>query len=410
VETSVVKKADWLVAVEGKVSSQEVAKEKEKLLRRYVGRVKLPGFRPGKAPLSIVAAKYDDEVKAELVEEFASQAYRQALDGKEFKPLSQGRITHWNYLENDELRFEVEAEVLPEFELRGYKSLKLEPVPAPAQEELIEKHLEGLRERMARFEPVEKPAQEGDYLSCDYSIYRNGKKQEKQTGVLIKIGDKENFSEINKALLGKKAQEIVETVVKYPESAGDMAGKEATFKFFIKEVKVRKLPELNDEFAKEMGHKDMATMREKLAEEAKVESEWMVKDKREDQIFAQLLELHPFSPPPSMVQERMRYLISRFRIPDTEQSRQELEPKATEHVKLDLILEAIADAEDIKISDEELDAWFEDRAKRMRIPAIQVKAIWKKEVALDEARRRKTIDYLLERAAGGGLVVHPDSN
>jgi trigger factor len=227
---------------------------------------------------------------------------------------------------------------------------------------------------------------------------------------MVQIGDRENFPEINAAVVGKKAKEIAEASVKYPDDAGELVGSQTTFKFFILEVKERKLPEVDDEFAKDLGFENLAKMRDKIAEDAGQEAEHMMQDKKEDQIFKQLLDLHPFDPPPSMVQERTRYLMSRFRLPQTEETIKELEPKAVEHVKLDLIIEAIADKEEIEVTDEELDKWFEDRAARIGIPAIQAKALWKKEVARDEARRRKTIDFLLECAAGGGLLVHPDSD
>jgi len=409
-ETNVVHKADWLLAIEGKVEPDEVRAEREKLLRRFTRRVKLAGFRPGKAPVSMVAARYAEDVKVELVEEFASRAYRKALEDKKIRPLSQGRLAHWNFIEQDELRFEVEAEVMPEIQVKGYRKLKLEPIPPPSKDELVEKHTETLQERAARFEPVDRETREGDYVRCDYSVYRNGKKQNKQTGVLVKIGDRENLSQINAALMGKKAHEIAEAVVKYPDDAGELAGKEATFKFFIHEIKERRLPEIDDEFAKETGFETLEAMRSKLASDATEETERIMKERREDQIFKQLLELHPFDPPPVLVAERIRYLLARLRIPDTPEARQEVESKAAEHVRLDIILDAIAEKEEISISDEEFEAWFAERAKQMGIPLPQAQALWRRELAIEEARRRKIIDFLLEQVAEGGLIVYPDSH
>jgi len=409
-ETNVVHKADWLLAIEGKVEPDEVRAEREKLLRRFTRRVKLAGFRPGKAPVSMVAARYAEDVKVELVEEFASRAYRKALEDKKIRPLSQGRLAHWNFIEQDELRFEVEAEVMPEIQVKGYRKLKLEPIPPPSKDELVEKHTETLQERAARFEPVDRETREGDYVRCDYSVYRNGKKQNKQTGVLVKIGDRENLSQINAALMGKKAHEIAEAVVKYPDDAGELAGKEATFKFFIHEIKERRLPEIDDEFAKETGFETLEAMRSKLASDATEETERIMKERREDQIFKQLLELHPFDPPPVLVAERTRYLLARLRIPDTPEARQEVESKAAEHVRLDIILDAIAEKEEISISDEEFEAWFAERAKQMEIPLPQAQALWRRELAIEEARRRKIIDFLLEQVAEGGLIVYPDSH
>jgi len=410
VETNVIHKADWLLAIEGKIEPDEVRAERERLLRRFTRRVKLAGFRPGKAPMSMVAARYAEDVKVELVEEFASRAYRKALEDKKIRPLSQGRLTHWNFIEQDELRFEVEAEVMPEIQVKGYRKLKLEPIPPPSKDELVEKHTETLQERAARFEPVDRETREGDYVRCDYSVYRDGKKQNKQTGVLVKIGDRENLPQINAALMGKKAHEIAEAVVKYPDDAGELAGKEATFKFFIHEIKERRLPEINDEFAKETGFETLQAMRSKLASDATEETERIMKERREDQIFKQLLELHPFDPPPVLVAERTRYLLARLRIPDTPEARQEVESKAAEHVRLDIILDAIAEKEEISVSDEELEAWFAERAKQMGIPLPQAQALWRRELAIEEARKRKIIDFLLEQVAEGGLIVYPDSH
>jgi trigger factor len=409
VETNVVHKADWLLAIEGKVEPREVRAEREKLLRRFARRVKLPGFRQGKAPLAMVASRYEEDVKAELAEEFASRAYRETLKGSQIQPLSQGRLTHWNFIADDELRFEVEAEVMPTIEVRGYRKLKLEPVPKPSGEELVEKHLESMQERAARLEPVDREAREGDYVRCDYSVYRTGKKQDKHSGVIVKIGDRENFPQINTALSSKKAGEIAEAVVSYPDDAAKPGG-QVTYKFYIHEVKERRLPEMDDEFAKEMGFQTMEVMRSRLADKASQEAERIMKERREDQIFKRLLDLHPFDPPPTLIAERVHYLLVRFRIPDTPQAREEIEPKAAEHVKLDIILEAIADKEEITVTDEDLETWFAERAERMGIPLTQAQALWRREAATNEARRRKTIDFLLEQAAEGGLIVHPDSH
>lgn len=405
-----VHKADWLLAVEGKVPGEEVRAEREKLIRHFAKRVKLAGFRPGKAPASMVWERYAEDINTELVEEFATRAYRQALDDKKIHPLSQGRLTHWNFIEADELRFEVEAEIIPEIEVRGYRQLKLEAVPRPSNEELLEGRLEAMRERAARTEPVERAAGDGDYVRCDYSVYRDGRKTEKQTGVLIKVGDKENFPEINSALEGKKAGEVARASVTYPQDAGELAGSQATFKFYVHEVKERRVPELTDEFAKEMGFENLEKMRARLVEVAGEDAARMLRERQEDQIFKQLLELHPFDAPPSLVHERTHYLMRRLGLPDTPEAHEQVEPKAAEHVKLDFILEKIAEKEEITVSDEELEAWFEERARSVGVPLIQAKALWRKDAALEEAKRRKTIDFLLGETAKGGLVVYPDSH
>lgn len=407
-ETNVVHKNDWLLAIEGKVPSEEVRKEREKLVKRFARKVKIQGFRPGKAPLAMVEARYDEEIRTELVEDFASEAYSQALKEKDIKPLTQARLTHWNYIQDDELRFEVEAEVLPSFDVKGYNQLKLEPVTAPAREELIERRLESLRQRAARLEPVERQAVNGDFLRCDYTVSKAGMKDEKHTNVLILLGDKENFPEINSALEGKKSQETVEVEIELNE--GENKKSKARFHFTIHEVKERKLPDADDNFAKDMGFENMQAFRAKLDEDAGVEAETIVKEKREDQIFKQLIESNPFEPPPTLVNEQTRYLAKRLRLDETPEVLKELEPKAQEHVRLDLIMEAIADKENVEVSDKELEKWYEDRAKGFNIPLTQAKQLWKKQRARDEARRRKTIDFLLERAAQGGRIVYPDSN
>ncbi len=409
-ETNIVLKSDWLLAVEGKVPADEVRAERAKLIRYFAKRVKLAGFRPGKAPLSMIEERYAEDIKTELVEEFAVRAYRQALEEKKLRPLSQGRLAHWNFIQDDELRFEVEAEILPEVEVRGYRQLKLEAVPRPSNDELLERRIEAMRQRAARTEPVERAAHEGDYVRCDYSVYRDGRKQEKQSGVIIQIGDKENFPEINEALSGKSAGEVAQAKVVYPSDAGELAGREASFKFYILEVKERRVPEVSDAFAKEMGFESLEKMREKLVEAADGDAERMTRERREDQLFKQLLELHPFDPPPSLVHERTHYLMRRLGLPETEEAHEQIEAKAAEHVKLDLILEKIAEKEEIKVSDQELEAWFQERARSVGIPLTQAKALWRKDAAMDEARRRKTLDFLLEQATKGGLVVYPDSH
>jgi trigger factor len=410
VETNVVHKSDWLLAIEGKVAPAEVSEEKAALTRKFAKKAKLSGFRPGKAPLEMVASRFEEDIRTELVEEFASKAYRQALADATLKPLTQGRITHWNFIQDDELRFEVEVEVIPALDVRGYNELRLEAVTPPAKEELVERRLEALRERAARLEPVEREAKEGDFIRCDYSTQKAGAKEEKHTNILILLGDKENLPDINGALQGKKAQDSVEVTVNVPASEGESGETQAVFKFKIHEVKEKKLPELDDNFAKDMGHENLTAFREKLAEDAELEARNIVREKEEDQIFKQLLEKNPFDPPPSLVDEQIHYLMRRLRLEDSPEIHKELEPRAQDHVRLDLIFEALAEKERITVSDEELERWYEERSQGLGIPLAQAKSLWKKDRAREEAIRRKTIDSLLERAAQGGLLVHPDSH
>ncbi|MBD3284801.1 hypothetical protein GF359_00500, partial [candidate division WOR-3 bacterium] len=178
-ETNAVNKSDWLLAIEGKVEPEEVKAEKQKLLRRFAKKVRIQGFRKGKAPIAMIASRYEEEVKTQLVEDFATRAFRDALDERKFHPITQGKLTYWNFIETGELRFEVEVEVLPDIEVHGYKNLKLEPVPPPSTEELVEKRLENLRQHSARVEPVDRESRQGDYLRCDYSVYRDGVKQDR---------------------------------------------------------------------------------------------------------------------------------------------------------------------------------------------------------------------------------------
>lgn len=339
----------------------------------------LPGFRKGKAPRQIIEMNYGPEVFYEdAINEILPEAYEKAIDELKLEPVDQPEVDIEEIVKDENVIAKFEVEVKPEVKLGDYKGLEVEKVSYELTDEVVENELKSVQDMNGRLiDAGDRSVENGDVLTIDYSGSVDGELFPGGTaeGQSLTIGSEQFIPGFEEQLIGKNKGEEVEVKVTFPEEyhAEELAGKEAIFKVTIHEVKVKELPELDDEFAKDVSEFD--TLEEyKNDIRAKLEEEFKNREKveQENLIVEKVVEISEVEVPEGMIKTQIDNEVSEFahRLSsqglsldqyisltggDEQALRDQLRPMAADRVKGDLILEAVAEAENIVVEDEDIE-------------------------------------------------------
>jgi len=398
------------------VPADETLKEYETALLQYVARAKVKGFRQGKAPEDVVKSMYQAEIREAMFDSLAPKAVGRELAAHHASPVSTPVITDLSWDEGQALKLKAEFEVWPEFILPAYTKVKVKKKEATVTEKDVEQSLVELRERSAQYEPVEdRGIQQDDYVM----IRIQGK--DAATGrllpsekVFVLTGHPDNEKALNENLPGVKANEEKDFRVEYPRDHANkkVAGKSIEYHLAVLSIKEKKLAELDDGFAKDMGKfenlKELKDEVRKQLEEARESSQ-----KREisEEVVKNVTDKVDPELPDSLIQQetvvQLRRIIQSLGQTPTKQEEQarweeEARQKAQQTVKNHLILMRIAEAEKLTVSEQEMTDEFQSLADANNVPLAQVVDAMNHENRKSEVEQnlllRKTIDFLVENA------------
>ncbi len=377
-------------------------------LQRLRATTKIPGFRPGRAPLSLIEKRYGRDVERDVIEKLIPECLTQAIQEENVVPLSRPQFEDYDYKRSAPLKMTFTLEVRPEIRDLNYEGLDIPQREINVTEEEVDEVLKNIQTRRARLQTVDREATDQDVIEVEYDFVEIDRHVDKQ---LIQIGAPSTPEEINSALRGKRAGDPFETKVPFPEDLQDreLAGKELTIKGVIKEVKELRLPEINDELAKEMGFEDLQDLRNAAKESLlKHKREELLEEQREA-VRRQLVDRHDFPIPEGMLENELQQLTSEQKQlnPDADEQalREELKDQAERNVKLALLLDVITEKEDIEISEEELKRSIFEISRSMYIsPDLFIKQFLPDREALQgfiiTLKRQKALDVLIERSTG----------
>lgn len=404
------------------VDPEETRETVKKVTREIARHAKLPGFRPGKAPIALVKAHYRDLLRREVVEKLVQKTYRPALDEAGVKPVHLGDIREIELPEDGPLTYTGYFEVAPEFELGSYKGVDVSrPSPGVTDEE-VEARLEAFREAHGSLEETERETpEEGDYVLCDFiqSPLEEGEEPRVDTDVFLVAGDENQFDELNDALSGGRVGETVEFEVSYPENHPDarLAGRTVGYKVRLKKIHEKVLPELDDDFVREKAEMEgVEALRARIREDLEGYKAESAQRAVRDGILTKLLESHDFLAPPSLVREeaqnslrsQVRDIMNRGMDPrrlsvDWEEEFQKHLILADRQIKAHFLLQKIGEAEEIRVSDEDMDAEIERIAERQKLTTEHVRKELSKSGNLSALKesllRRRILDFLMENAS-----------
>ncbi len=368
-----VKKVDrvskTLVRLHLEFPGETLKKEHERTTRQFAKQAKLPGFRPGKAPISMVKTKYKEEIQKEVVNHLIEAGLQEAVQKTNLQPVSRPKmkITAMPIEAEKPLEFEAEFEVSPEIELRNYKGVPVKRATTDVTEDEVQKTLENIQDRLAVLEPTDatKP-EKGFYglVEVAYEVVGTGKKDSGKP-FSVELGTGKLIDELDQAFLSMTVGDARDVTAKFPDDFGDkeLAGKEAVFSLKLVELKKKALPTIDDTMAAQL--KEGNTL-ESLKTEIR---ENMVKSKQEEtqrtqrkEIVDYLIANHTFEVPPSMVETQSRTLLQWMfddmkrrganQFPELlEKDVQELRKRAEQMVRSSLILKEIAQKEKIELDE-----------------------------------------------------------
>ena len=402
------------------IPAEEVTKKIESVAKEFARIARVPGFRPGKAPVSLIRRRFAEDIKGEVLQALVPERVEKAVSEQKLTPVSQPQVEKLDFAEGQPLKFRAVFEVLPEFELGNYKDLAIEMPVMDITEADITKTLEEMRERAAAFAPVEGRAVEnGDYVQLKLMGTPAGGGEPLQAdSVLCHIGAEETMEPFNENLRGANIGDHKNFEVAYPADYPDekLAGKTYNYGVEVLGIKNKKLPELNDEFAKDVS--DAATLDElkkKVAEGLEHQRDHRQRELQREKVIVELVKSHDFPVPEALVEHQMDVRLERVVRSLAAQGvdpravnvdwvtlRKRQQERATDDVKAELIIDRIATAENIDVTEEEVEHELEHMASHSGESAEVMRARLTKQGALDRMKAKlrsdKTLDWLAQNA------------
>ena len=405
------------------VPAAEVTRETDALIQKYQKLARLPGFRKGHVPASIIRQRFAEDIKTDVVETLVPRYFRQEADKQGLIPVSQPRVTDLHIHDGEPLRFKASFEILPEIKVDGYKELRADKPVIEITDEEVAQALNQLREQHATYTAIEgRPLADGDFaqVALDGKPKAGEGQPVHMDDVLVEIGGKDTMSEFNENLRGAAAGEEKTFEVKYPEDSSDKRLAGQTFDYTVKvlSLKQKSLPELNDDFAKELGEfTSIEDVKKRIRENMEEEKRHTAEHEAKDKLVAELVKRNDFEVPEAMVDRQIDVRLERglralaaqgmraedMKKMDLNRLRAGQRDQALQEVKASLLLDKIADLEEIKVGDEEIDHEIEALATQTKQTSEAVRARLTRDGALDRIRNRirneKTLNLLYHQSA-----------
>jgi len=399
----------WKRVLEIEVPAASIQTELDEAYGRYRKEMRIPGFRQGKVPLSVLKARFGNEIRAEVLERKIPEYLNQAREEAEIQPISQPVIEDVNFEDGEDLKVRAAIEVKPPIELKQYKDLSVTKRATEVSDEDIAKSLDALRERYANVVRVDGEAEQDHFLMADLQHLDSsgvpivGRKEE---GQFFQIGTGRFGEAFDTQLIGVKAEEERRIDTVYPDDHPDeaLAGQPAHFLVNIRDVLEKILPTLDDAFAVDVGAEDLENLKTSVKDEMEQEPDREMRIKLIDQIVAD----HDFEVPDSMLGMYLDQAITdakkeaRGQDVDEDTIRQEYRPVAIDQIKRYLLLEAIGDSEKIEVAKEELDERLERIAERGQMPVDQVRRTFRENGRLEriesDIREEKVVEFIVKHA------------
>jgi trigger factor len=411
------------------IPAAEVVRETELQIQRYQKSARLPGFRAGHVPASIIRQRFGEGLKNDVAEALIPKHFRREAEKQGLIPVSQPRVTDLHIHDGEPLRFKATFEVLPEIQVEGYKELRAEKPEIVVSDEEIEQALGNVREQHATYATVEGRAlAAGDFAQASMDGKpKDGKDVAEAKAnpvhmddVLIEIGGKNTVPEFTQNLTGASSGDERTFDVSYPEDIQDkrLAGKTFVYTVKVNGIKLKSLPELNDDFAKELGEfTSLDQVRKQVRENMEAERRHDAEREAKEKLVAELVQRNDFEVPESLVDRQIDLRLERglralaaqgmkmedLKKMDLPRLRAGQRDQAVHDVKSSLLLERVAELEKIQVSDEEVNRELESLAQQSKQTPEAVRARLTQDGGLDRIRMRirseKTLDFLYHQSA-----------
>lgn len=391
---------------------EEVYKEMAKV-------ASIPGFRPGKAPKELVKKHYSKEAKKEVINHLIPDAYQKAVEEHRIDPIGYPDITDLVFEEGKAMSFKAKIDTRPKFKLKNYKGLQIEKKKTQVKSEDIDKALDNLRQYSAKYVAVEdRPVEMNDYVVSDLDCLVDAKPAHKKRENLWLYVDKGSImSGLTEKMIGMNKGEERDIEVELPKEYPDknIAGKKAMYHVKAKEIKVRNLPNIDDEFAKDLGKESLEDLKKEVAKELENKMKADNEIAAENQLLSKIIDDNSFPVPSAVVKKQIRMMCENaktrllekgFKKEELDKRDGELEERfkddALKQVRLLFILDRIAKDEGIKVEEKDIEDAYKSISIRSGKSEKEVKDYYEAEGIVDNLleriREEKTISFLLKSA------------
>jgi trigger factor len=417
--------------VEIEIPAEEVTRNFQAVTKRYKKMARIPGFRSGKVPESLIRGRFAEQIRQDVMEAVLPGHFRTAIAERQLKPISQPQVTNIDLEEGKPLRFKAAFEVLPDFSIDGYQDVKVEKPSAQLTDAEVDAELARIRDSRSTMEPVteERPLADGDFAQISFtgSVQAAEGEVPSETpqpisgqDVMVQVGGPNTLDSFNAALRGATVGQQLKFEVSYPPDFGErqLAGKRVAYDLEVKGIKKKIEPELNDDFVKELGPYDsLEHFTQQLREHLARDKQRHVQTETTNRLLDALVTRFEFPVPESLVQQQidarldrgLRALASQgmrtedMRNLDFDRLRAAQRSSATAEVKGSILLDRIADAEKINLPEEEVENELQAISLQMREPLETLRARLTEDGSLarirERLRREKMGALLYERLA-----------
>jgi len=403
------------------IPEEVVDNEITQIALEFARRARVPGFRPGKAPAPVVKARYRDEIVSEMMQHLLPKYFSEAASERNLDLVEPPRFDHVDYQSGRPLKFVARFEVYPQLKISNYTGVPAAPIPTDVADSEVEAALAKLQEDMSELTPIEedRPIREGDFAEITYQGFIQGAEAEPFADkAVVEVGGRNTLREFTEHLIGARPNDQVEFSVTYRRDYLEqrLAGQTVKYAVKVEGVKEKKVPELNDDFAQNLGnYKTLDEVRAKIRSDLEKHKQEHANEQLRDRLLEWLEDNNVFEAPEALVERQVQIRMQRLirdlarqgvnpqRLDvDWAKIREDQRQQAVRDVKGSLILDYIAAQESLLPSDQEVEAEIDRIARETNRPKEKVREVLSRDSGLErlktQIRHKKTLDFVQARA------------
>ncbi len=362
----------WNTTLILNIDKKEFDTEYSRVMNLFKKQSNIPGFRPGKAPMSLIEKKYSQDVESETISKILPEKYSEILkENEELHPITQPMVTNVKK-ENDEVIITIIFDSMPKIEIKGYDSIKLDIEKKEVNDDMLNSEIERVRKNYAKMDEKKDALTETDVALVDFKVFDDKDKEMEELSIndySVELNGKVVYPEITNALIGKKNEDTVNVDYTYADDFQDekLRNKKVRFNLLIKKTFTRTLPEMNDEFATNFGMKNMEQVKTAVKNNLQNEFDRDFKARKEENLFNDLIEKNKFNVPASLVNAHMKSIITGMGGKDENKLDDKMKaiykPYAEWRAKREIILNTLIKQEKILVDDKEIEEEIEKMKK-----------------------------------------------
>jgi trigger factor len=407
-------------ALEISVPVDEVEQETGRVVQNVQKKARIPGFRPGKVPPGLLRKQFAGEIRQQVLENLIPKHLKQTFEAQDLHPVSTPDISDIHFHEGEPLRFKAEFEVAPQIELKDYTGISVPYHDPEISDEDVARRIEELRDQKAQYVNIDpRPIEDGDYAVVSLESLAGVEGDPvKQDEVVLHIGSEDTFEAFTENLRGLSPGDDKDFDVQYPDDWGQnkLAGRTVRFRAYVKGIRRKELPELNDEFAQDLGdYRNMDELRDAVRKSLFAQRQYEAQQAAKNKLIEKLVDEHEFPVPEVFVENQVKNRVenslralaaegadvNKLKL-DWKKVMESQKDKALREVKASMLLSRIAEREAIAATREEVDREVDRTARQQREPFAAVRLRYEKDGTLgriaSHIQTEKTLNFLFEHA------------